>query len=316
MNRFPLKAMVAGSCLALVTLTACSDDKEVSAAADTTAVKPAATTTAPAADKTMPTDEGKADTSADAADTSSGDAAGLDTDIKKISYSFGQMLGRRMSVQMQDLDMDTFLTGVQDAYAEKPSQIDDAEMNQLMQQYQISQQENAQKEFTEMAEKNLAAGNEFLADNKDKDGVKTTESGLQYKVEKEGEGESPDVEDTVEVHYTGKLLNGEVFDSSVERGETAVFPLAGVIPGWVEGLQLMKPGAKYELFIPAELAYGPQGNGRIGPNETLIFDVELIGVEETPAQGEPGAMSEPELSEPDEAPQPQSSEMETEDSAN
>ncbi|GAA3960984.1 FKBP-type peptidyl-prolyl cis-trans isomerase [Allohahella marinimesophila] len=277
MTTLSFKALLAGSCIALVSLSACSGESD--SVEKTDAAAPAESSTAAPAD--------------------SGAASGeLTTDIDKISYSFGQMLGRRMNMQMQDLNMEKFMVGVEDAYHEKPSQIDDEEMNQLMQQYQIEQQEKQQKEFTELAEKNLEKGQKFLEENKSKEGVKTTDSGLQYKVIEEGEGESPTAENTVEVHYTGKLIDGEVFDSSVERGEPAVFPLAGVIPGWVEGLQLMKKGAKYQLFIPADLAYGPQGNGRIGPNETLIFDVELLNIEETPEAAQQPEMA-PELSEED-----------------
>ena len=125
-----------------------------------------------------------------------------------------------------------------------------------------------------------AAGAEFLKDNAKKEGVKTTASGLQYKVIKEGEGKSPKATDTVRVHYRGTLLNGTEFDSSIKRGEPAEFPLNGVIKGWTEGVQLMKEGAKYQFFIPANLAYGERGTpgGPIGPNETLIFEIELLKV--------------------------------------
>ncbi len=124
-----------------------------------------------------------------------------------------------------------------------------------------------------------SAGDTFLAGNKDKDGIQITETGLQYRVLEEGEGESPQATDQVIVHYTGKLIDGTVFDSSVERGEPAQFGVTQVIPGWVEGLQLMKPGAKYEFFIPQELAYGEQGSqGAIPPFAALIFEVELIKI--------------------------------------
>jgi len=125
-----------------------------------------------------------------------------------------------------------------------------------------------------------AAGADFLKENAKKEGVKTTPSGLQYKVLKEGEGKSPKATDNVRVHYRGTLLNGTEFDSSIKRGEPAEFPLNRVIKGWTEGVQLMKEGAKYQFFIPANLAYGERGTpgGPIGPNETLIFEVELLKV--------------------------------------
>lgn len=137
-----------------------------------------------------------------------------------------------------------------------------------------------QKMSDELGEKNRAAGEKFLAENATKAGVVTTESGLQYIVLKEGEGKSPTLSDQVMVHYTGKLLNGEVFDSSVERNQPVTFYVRSVIPGWTEALQLMKPGADYKLFIPSDLAYGENGNprGGIGPNEVLVFDVKLIQV--------------------------------------
>ena len=135
--------------------------------------------------------------------------------------------------------------------------------------------------LTTMAETPSEKGEKFLADNKSKDGVKTTASGLQYKITKEGEGKSPKATDTVLVHYEGKLLDGTVFDSSIKRNEPISFPLNRVIPGWTEGLQLIKEGGKAILYIPSKLAYGPRGTpgGPIGPDETLIFEVELLKVQ-------------------------------------
>ena len=133
--------------------------------------------------------------------------------------------------------------------------------------------------LTTMAESPLEKGEKFLAENKTKEGVKTTASGLQYKITKEGTGKSPAATDTVLVHYEGKLLDGSVFDSSIKRGEPISFPLNRVIPGWTEGLQLIKEGGKATLYIPSKLAYGPRGaGGAIGPDETLIFEVELIKI--------------------------------------
>jgi FKBP-type peptidyl-prolyl cis-trans isomerase len=145
------------------------------------------------------------------------------------------------------------------------------------------------KELDKKAAANLAEGKAYLAANARKDGVKTTDSGLQYKVIEKGEGETPAATDEVTVHYEGTLIDGTVFDSSYKRGEPVTFPLNGVIPGWTEGVQLMKPGAKYEFAIPSDLAYGltPRPGSPIGPNETLLFTVELIEVkegEEKPAQ--------------------------------
>jgi FKBP-type peptidyl-prolyl cis-trans isomerase len=135
--------------------------------------------------------------------------------------------------------------------------------------------------LTTMAETPIEKGEKFLAENKTKEGVKTTDSGLQYKITKEGTGKAPKATDTVVVHYEGKLLDGTIFDSSIKRGQPIDFPLNRVIPGWTEGLQLMKEGGKATLYIPSKLAYGPRGTpgGPIGPNETLIFEVELIKVQ-------------------------------------
>jgi FKBP-type peptidyl-prolyl cis-trans isomerase len=139
--------------------------------------------------------------------------------------------------------------------------------------------EKQQGEAKKKGDENMKKGQEFLAQNGKKAGVKTTASGLQYEVIKEGTGKQPTAENTVTVHYTGTLINGKKFDSSVDRGEPATFPLKGVIAGWTEGLQLMKIGAKYRFYIPSNLGYGERGAGAdIGPNETLIFDVELIDV--------------------------------------
>jgi len=144
--------------------------------------------------------------------------------------------------------------------------------------YQQEMQSKASEQQQELAKKNLEAGQTFLAENADRDGIQTTESGLQYEIIEEGDGESPSAEDKVKVHYTGELISGEVFDSSRERGEPVTFGLNQVIPGWTEGLQLMTEGSRAKLYIPADLAYGPGGNQRIGPNETLIFDVELLEI--------------------------------------
>ena len=203
---------------------------------------------------------------------------GLETEQQKIGYSFGQMFGRRLGDSMPDIDIQAFTQGIMDAYSGNPSKITDEEINALVQTYQQQQQEMQRKRMESLATDNREKGAAFLAENAGKDGVITTDSGLQYKILTPGDGASPKISDTVEVHYTGTLINGEVFDSSVQRGQSVSFPVNGVIPGWIEALQLMKPGGKWQLFIPPELAYGPNGNGRIGPNETLLFEVELIAI--------------------------------------
>ncbi len=153
---------------------------------------------------------------------------------------------------------------------EKKALFTPEEFNMIAQTFMTKQMERA-------ASSNEDKGRKFLEENAGKDGVMTTESGLQYKILKEGSGNTPNSQSEVTVHYEGRLIDGTVFDSSIQRGQPVTFPLGGVIPGWTEALQMMKKGAKWQLFIPSNLAYGPRGAGNlIGPNETLIFDVELL----------------------------------------
>ncbi len=188
-----------------------------------------------------------------------------------MSYAVGIYLGQQVPPNdMGSLNADLMAQGLID-FAGEGAKLDDDQVRSVITRY-TNEQQNAQ------ATLNKEKGDAFLADNKNKEGVQTTESGLQYKVITEGSGASPGPNDKVRVHYTGKLLNGEVFDSSVQRGEPVEFSVGGVIPGWTEALQLMKPGAKWEVFIPGELGYGTRGNPPIGPNETLLFEVELLDV--------------------------------------
>lgn len=193
--------------------------------------------------------------------------------MDKLSYAWGLAMGRQLKgMGVSNLDADTFRNGVMNAFDGTEPEIPVEEAQKLINDYLQELQDKAEKAAR-------AEGEQFLAENGKKENVKTTASGLQYVVEKEGTGAQPTAEDEVTVHYTGKLLNGQVFDSSVNRGEPATFPLNRVIPGWTEGVQLMKEGAKYTFFIPSDLAYGPQGvPGAIPPHSTLIFDVELIKV--------------------------------------
>lgn len=193
--------------------------------------------------------------------------------MDKLSYAWGMALGQQLrAMGVSNLDNAEFDEGVHAAFDGKETKITPEEANKLIQEYL---QELTEKKAAEIK----SVGEKFLEENKKNENVKVTASGLQYVVDKEGTGEQPTATDEVTVHYTGKLLDGTVFDSSVSRGEPATFPLNRVIPGWTEGVQLMKEGAKYTFFIPSDLAYGPQGvPNAIPPHSTLIFDVELIKV--------------------------------------
>jgi len=204
----------------------------------------------------------------------------LESTDQKVSYGMGLVVGERMGNDLPNLQMDQFLQGIQHGHAgdDEAKRMSREEIQQALMAYQQQMQEEQGKQMEELAQKNLDAGEAFLAENAEREGVETTDSGLQYEVLEQGEGEKPAATDTVQVHYTGELLSGEVFDSSRERGEPVTFALNQVIPGWTEGLQLMSEGARYKLYIPSDLAYGPGGNRAIGPNETLVFDVELIEI--------------------------------------
>lgn len=219
----------------------------------------------------------------------SGDVS-LKTEADTLSYSLGYQNGQFMaeSGMSQDIDPELVKAGLEQALNEKEGLVSTMEMKQAIQKFQIEARQKAQQKKIEESKGNKEKGEKFLADNKEKEGVKVTESGLQYKVLEKGTGKSPNKEDQVRVDYEGTLVDGTVFDSSYERGEPATFPLNRVIPGWTEGLQLMKEGAKYKFFIPGDLAYGqnPPPGSPIGVNETLIFEVELheVNPEDTSGQ--------------------------------
>ncbi|MFP3456885.1 FKBP-type peptidyl-prolyl cis-trans isomerase [Psychrobacter sp. SIMBA_152] len=197
---------------------------------------------------------------------------------EKVGYSLGFMMAEGNKDAVKDLDLNTFEKGFRDGYEGNESALTQEQMQQVLMDYQKKQEEQFVKDMETKATENKAAGTAFLAENAKKEGVKQTESGLQYKVIKAGTGKSPKATDVVEVNYEGKLLDGTVFDSSYERGEPIEFPLNQVIAGWTEGLQLMKEGGKYEFYIPSDIAYGEAGNAGIEPNSTLIFTVELLKV--------------------------------------
>ena len=192
---------------------------------------------------------------------------------EKLSYCLGANIG--MSLQSQgltELDAKIFAEAINDVVSNSELKINSEEINSYLQEYFGKLQAEQQKVA-------VAEGEKFLKNNSSQDGVVTLQSGLQYKVLKEGSGEKPKATDTVTTHYHGTLISGEVFDSSVERSEPASFPVNGVIPGWVEALQLMPVGSKWKLFVPSHLAYGERGAGqKIGPNTTLIFEVELLSI--------------------------------------
>ena len=198
----------------------------------------------------------------------------LSTDKAKYSYAVGKQVGMTLKRQELEVDMDAFMLGIKDTLAGKESRITDEQINEAVKKMT----EIAMQKQKETAEKNSKEGAEFLKKNIEKPGIKVTKSGLQYKVIKEGNGPKALATDTVTVHYKGTLIDGKEFDSSYKRNEPAVFELGRVIPGWVEGIQLMSKGSKYELIIPSELGYGERSNSAIPGNSVLIFEVELLDI--------------------------------------
>lgn len=206
-------------------------------------------------------------------------AAGLESDLSKESYAVGANVGRSIAEPGIELDLEAFLAGFKAAYAKQELAMTPEEMQTAMMALQTKARAAAEKNMAEAGATAKAEGDAFLAENAKKEGVKSTPSGLQYKVLTEGDGAMPAATDTVKVHYTGTFIDGKKFDSSVDRGEPATFGVDQVIPGWTEALQLMKVGSKWQLAIPSDLAYGPQGRGaQMPPNSVLLFDVELLEI--------------------------------------
>jgi len=213
-------------------------------------------------------------------------APAAETELKdqkdKVSYSIGIDIGNTLKRQLIDVNADLLNRGIRDGLSGAKPLLTDEQVKETMSTFQKDMMAKQAAAKKAAGEKNTAEATKFLAENKTKEGVKTTASGLQYKVLKEGTGPTPKATDTVKVNYRGTTIDGTEFDSSYKRGQPASFPVNRVIKGWTEGLQLMKVGSKYQLFVPADLAYGERGAGSdIGPNATLIFDVELLGI--TPA---------------------------------
>src|SRR5512143_2445843 len=215
----------------------------------------------------------------------------LKTEKDKVSYALGADMGSNLKKFEIDIDADLYAKGMKDALSGSNVLLTDQEIRALIMTLQKDVQTKQQEKMKAQGEKNKKEGEAFLAENKKKDGVKALPSGLQYKVITEGKGASPKATDTVTVHYKGTLIDGTEFDSSYKRNTPATFPVNGVIKGWTEALQLMKEGSKWQLFIPANLAYGESGRPGIPPNSVLIFDVELVKI---------GAMDKSEETKPEE----------------
>jgi FKBP-type peptidyl-prolyl cis-trans isomerase len=217
----------------------------------------------------------------------------LKTEKDKVSYMVGMDVGKGLSSIKDEIDMAVVIQALQASVKGEKTALSQEEALKIRQDFMTKLQAKRAAEEKAKAETNKKAGDEFLAKNKSKKGVTTTASGLQYEVVKAGTGPKPKDTDTVQVHYTGTLLDGTKFDSSVDRGEPATFPLKGVIPGWTEGLQLMPVGSKYKFYIPSNLAYGENGPGPIGPNAVLTFEVELLKImpptPAEPAKAEPAS---------------------------
>lgn len=233
---------------------------------------PAAKSTSPAAKKTG------------TATAKPGATTKLTSTKEKASYAIGMNLGGGLHRQNIDVDTASLVQGLKDALSGNKTLLSEEEARAALMQLQSEMQAKMQAKQAQEGEANKKEGDAFLAANKTKEGVVTLPSGLQYKILKEGSGPKPSAIDSVVCNYKGTLINGTEFDSSYKRGEPATFPVTGVIKGWTEALQLMPVGSKWELFIPADLGYGPRGTpgGPIGPNSTLIFEVELMSIKEKP----------------------------------
>jgi FKBP-type peptidyl-prolyl cis-trans isomerase len=260
-------AMLLGNALAQDTPATTPPTKAPAAATKTsTTKKPASTTAAPLA---------------------------LKTKEDKFSYAIGMKMGANFKKQAVPVNAAILSRGVKDALAGNKTLLTDDEAQAAIMDVQKDMQAKMQEKNKEMAEGNKKTGESFLAANKSKEGVVTTPSGLQYKIEKAGTGPKPTPTDSVVCNYRGTLIDGKEFDSSYKRGQPATFPVTGVIKGWTEALQLMPVGSKWQLFVPSDLAYGDRGAGAdIGPGTTLIFEVELMSIEDkskdkTPAAAEP-----------------------------
>lgn len=206
-------------------------------------------------------------------------AAELETDAQKLGYIIGMDIGSSLKQQGAELDLDSLFEAIRSTYNGEPLAMTPEEAATVREGFISKRRAEAETQRQTQGADNAAEGDKFLLENRVKEGVQVTDSGLQYKVVQMGEGAKPAASDRVTVHYRGTLLNGEEFDSSYSRNQPMTFQLDQVIPGWTEGVQLMPVGSKFMFYIPPSLAYGENGGGPIGPNATLIFEVELLGIE-------------------------------------
>ena len=214
---------------------------------------------------------------------------GLPTEKEQVSYTIGMAMGKQLTEIKGEIDVDTLVKALKTQLSGGHALLTEAQAQQIMQEFGQKMQAKQMAEMMAQAKANQEKGEKFLAENGKKPGVVTTPSGLQYQILTPGNGPKATAQDGVKVNYVGTLLDGTKFDSSYDRGEPATMPLAGVIPGWVEGLQLMPTGSKFRFWIPSRLAYGEQAPPTIGPNQVLVFDVELLEVIKKPNTGAPAA---------------------------
>lgn len=206
-------------------------------------------------------------------------ATELETEAQKLGYIIGMDIGTSLKQQGTDLDLDTLVDAIKATYNDEPLALTPEEAASIRETFIAQRRAEAEQQRDSMASINAAEGDKFLLENRVKEGVQVTDTGLQYKVVVMGDGAKPAASDKVTVHYRGTLLNGEEFDSSYSRNQPTSFQLDQVIPGWTEGVALMPVGSKFMFYIPPGLAYGPNGGGPIGPNATLIFEVELLSID-------------------------------------
>lgn len=246
--------------------------------ADAAAEKPAAEAQQPPGQTAQP---------AEAEPTPAPQAPAIDSHEEKVSYCIGLNIGNGLKRELIEWDADSLFRGIADALAGAKPVLSEAQIGETMTRFQQERMVRSKKAMMDLAEKNAAEGKAFLEENAKKEGVVTLESGLQYTVVNKGEGESPGPDDTVTVNYRGTFMNGREFDSSQRHGQPFTTPVKGVIAGWTEALQLMKVGAKWQLFIPPDLAYQEHGNPpNIGANVALVFEVELLSIEKAPEPAE------------------------------